>query len=182
MKKVPNIKWLKVGIITAVLIVGLLFALTKYIVRLDDSSKYIDGIYVGYEAISSGWKQDMDFQKQLEQALKGDSVSIRKIALLEDTLSASSFMLIGNVVLALIEYVGEEKFIHTLGTLDEKEKRVLLDNLLGGMQWINYIDSKSTSQFKCKTFREAFPKMYVLWFMKETFSDDPECIFLEQLW
>lgn len=139
---------------TFILVVGTLFTFL-YIV-LDENPQYVDGIYVGYEALNASYVGygHINYPKLLRKALRKDYASIRKMALLYSETSASNFMVHGSALIGLIERIGEDEFIRAVGSVDKKQQETLWSTICGGMDY--------NSSFGSKKAKEAFPKIYAL--------------------
>lgn len=115
------------------------------------SPKYINGIYVDELIIIHSYKYyNIDYCKLLRKAVKGDVNSIKKIALLE--FKGFANFPNGQILIHLIEIIGEDKIICPLETISEEQKHNIWVNIRGGKQFI--------LSYQGKTAEEAFPKIY----------------------
>ena len=132
--------------------VCLVFLLWTYLVS-DTGDRYVNGIYVSkLLRISSNRKYTANYCELLNKAIAKDANSIKQLTLLDFGDAASYDH--GTVIVDLIDLIGEEKFIQSLGTINEKQKNKLSSYLIVGIEYGN------NPNLQGKTVKEAFPKIY----------------------
>lgn len=115
--------------------------------------KEINGIEVSEILLTISKEQNIDYCKLLNKALKGDESSIRQFVLLKFYDSAGYDH--GAVLVELIEVIGEDKFIHSLTTINNDQKKWIKDYIKVGLEYGN------NNHLKTQTIKEAFPKIYI---------------------
>ena len=88
----------------------------------------------------------------LNKAIAKDANSIKQLTLLDFGDAAGYDH--GTVIVDLIDLIGEEKFIQSLGAINEKQKNKLNSYLIVGIEYGN------NPNLQGKTVKEAFPKIY----------------------
>lgn len=96
---------------------------------------------------------DVDYCDLLSDATDKKREAIRKISLLD--ISGDAFYDHGCVIVDLIDEIGEEKYIESLGALTWEEERKICDCILAGLEYGN---GKHQSQ----KLEDAFPKITAL--------------------
>lgn len=114
--------------------------------------KEINGIEVSELLLIASKEQNIDYCKLLNEAFKGNDSSIRQLALLKIIDSAAYDH--GAVLVELIEVIGEDKFIHSLTTINNDQKKWIKDYIKVGLEYGN------NNHLKTQTIKEAFPKIY----------------------
>ena len=100
--------------------VCLVFLLWTYLVS-NTGDRYVNGIYVSeLLRISSNRKYTANYCELLNKAIAKDANSIKQLTLLDFGDAAGYDH--GTVIVDLIDLIGEEKFIQSLGTINEKQK------------------------------------------------------------
>ena len=115
-------------------------------------SKVINGIEVSELLLIASKEQNIDYCKLLNEAIEGNNSSIRKLALLKFYDGAGYDH--GAVVVDLIELIGEDKFIYSLTTINDEQKKWIKGYIEVGLEYGNNPNLQS------QTFKEAFPKIY----------------------
>lgn len=129
-----------------------IFLIVLYICFTSCGPKEINGIEVSELLLTISKEQNIDYCKLLNKALKGDESSIRQLVLLKFYDSAGYDH--GAVVVDLIELIGEDKFIHSLTTINNDQKKWIKDYIKVGLEYGN------NNHLKTQTIKEAFPKIY----------------------
>lgn len=114
--------------------------------------KVINDIEVSELLLIASKEQNIDYCKLLNESIKGNDSSIRQLALLKIYDGAGYDH--GAVVVDLIDLIGEEKFMQSLGTINEKQKNKISSYLMVGLE---YGDNPN---LRGKTVKEIFPKIY----------------------
>jgi uncharacterized protein (TIGR02145 family) len=140
----------KIGIAAAVLIVLciMLFIYSSYFSRY----KVVHGIVVSEDVLIASEEMNIDYCKLLKKAIKNDTASIKALTLLEFWNAISYDH--GGVIVDLIGIIGEDNFLQSLATINNREKMEVDSYLTVGLLY-NY-----SSKFHGKTLEEAFPKIY----------------------
>jgi len=114
--------------------------------------KSINGIVVSELLLIASNKQHINYCKLLEEATKGNVSSIKQITLLDfyDGVGYDHSVVIVN----LINLIGEDKFIQSLGTINEEQKNKIGSYLMAGLE---YGDNPN---LQGKAVKEAFPKIH----------------------
>jgi len=149
MKKIFSKKLLLSVIMSACLA---FIALWIYFVS-DTGHRYVNGIYVSeLLRIVSNEKHNKNYCKLLEEATKGNVSSIKQITLLDfyDGVGYDHSVVIVN----LISLIGEDKFIQSLGTINEEQKNKIGSYLMAGLEYGN------NPNLQGKAVKEAFPKIH----------------------
>jgi hypothetical protein len=150
MKKV----FLKKILLSIVMLVCLVFlALWIYLVS-DTGNRYVNKIYVSELLITvSKEKHNINYCKLLKEATKGNVSSVKQLTLLDfyDGVGYDH----GAVIVDLINLIGEDKFIQSLGTLNEEQKSRIISYLMAGLEYGN------NPNLQGKTLKEAFYEIYV---------------------
>jgi ABC-type enterochelin transport system ATPase subunit len=120
---------------------------------LHEEAKIVNGIIVSRDLIFYTIDMNIDYCKLLKKALKGDANSIKKLTLLNIE-GASSAYDHGNVIIGLIEHLGEDKFINSLGTINYKQTRKIISYLRGGFEYGQY------PYLQGKSIKEIYPKIH----------------------
>ena len=137
-------------------IILLAFSLIGLFLLMSDkiyfSGKDVKGIYVKEElriATDDHW--GINYCNLLDNAIDGDNKSIRELSLLDYSGDGEPSYDHGNVLVKLIDCIGEKKFISALGNnLSTKERNSIRDYLLVGLE---YGDTKHKGQ----KINDAFP-------------------------
>ena len=124
-KKIPKIlKKLLLYVGLPVCFVILLFAMLAVYIDATEGKKNVNGIVVNEDlmfCLNNNYSS-IKYCRQLKKATMGNVRSIKKIALIYPGGQACSYAH-GSVLVGLIEYVGEDMFIHSLGTITEEQKK-----------------------------------------------------------
>ncbi len=115
-------------------------------------NKVIDGIEVSESLLIVSAEQNIDYCKLLSEAVKGDNASIKQLALLEIYESAGYDH--GVVIVDLIELIGEDKFIHSLKTINIEQKKWIKGYIEVGLEY------RDNQNLQAQTLKEVFPKIY----------------------
>lgn len=115
--------------------------------------KVINGIEVSELLQIVSKEQHINYCKQLNEATKGDTTSIKQLALLEIYDGAGYDH--GGVIVDLINIIGEDKFIQSLTTINKEQKQIVKGYIEVGLEYGNNPNSQTQS------FKKAFPKIYV---------------------
>lgn len=114
--------------------------------------KVINGIEVSELLLIASKEQNIDYCKLLNESIKGDDSSIRQLALLKIYDGAGYDH--GAVVVDLIGLIGEDKFIYSLRTINNEQKKWIKEYIEVGLEYGN------NPNLQTQTFKEAFPKIY----------------------
>lgn len=114
--------------------------------------KVINGIEVSELLVIASKEQKIDYCKLLKESIKGNDSSIRQLALLKinDGVGYDH----GAVVVDLIEVIGEDKFINSLATINNEQKKWIKGSIQVGLEY------GKNPNLQTQTFKEAFPKIY----------------------
>lgn len=112
----------------------------------------IQGIEVSEILLIASKSQNIDYRKLLNKAIKGDDTSIKQLALLEISGGASAYDH-GAVLVDLIEKIGEEMFINSVGSLTDSQTVLIRGSIEAGLE---YGDNPS---FHNKKIDDAFPQL-----------------------
>jgi len=124
------------------------------IVYIGDHDRIVNGIRVPGILCFNCWENyKINYSKLLEKATINDAKSIKRIVLL-DFDGAYSYHH-GGVIVDLIGIIGEDKFIQSLTTISSEQKRNVTAYIRVGLEY------GSNPNFKGKTLKEAFPKIYI---------------------
>ena len=115
-------------------------------------TKVINGIEVSELLLIASKEQNIDYCKLLNEAFEGNDSSIRKLVLLKFYDGAGYDH--GAVVVDLIELIGEDKFIYSLTTINDEQKKWIIGYIEVGLEYGNNLNLQP------QTFKEAFPKVY----------------------
>ena len=85
----------------------------------------------------------------MNRAIKGDNAAVRQLALLEIHDGAAYDH--GAVLVELISLIGEERFISSLDTINDKHKKWIAGYIDAGLEYGNNPD------IQCRTIKEVFP-------------------------
>lgn len=147
----------KVSLNKLLLIVGLFICfifigLWLYLVN-GTGHKVVNGIVVSELLIVvSDEKYNIDYCKLLKKATTNDVNSIKQLALLDFYDGASYDH--GIVVVDLIELIGEDKFIHSLKTINIEQKKWIKGYIEVGLEY------RDNQNLQAQTLKEVFPKIY----------------------
>lgn len=109
----------------------------------------INGIEVSELLNIVSREQNINYCKLLNKAIKGDDASVRQLALLEIYDGAAYDH--GTVLVYLIKLIGEERFIRSLDTINDKQKNRIEGFLSAGLEYSNNPD------IQFRTIKEEFP-------------------------
>ena len=112
----------------------------------------IQGIEVSEILLIASKSQNIDYRKLLNKAIKGEDTSIKQLALLEISGGASAYDH-GAVLVDLIEKIGEEMFINSVGSLTDSQTVLIRGSIEAGLE---YGDNPS---FHNKKIDDAFPQL-----------------------
>jgi hypothetical protein len=90
----------------------------------------------------------------LKKATTNDTNSIKQLALLDFSLGVVSSYDHGAVLVDLIELIGEDRFIRSLATISNEQKREIKSYIEVGLEYGN------NPKLQAQTFNGAFPKTY----------------------
>ncbi|MBO4721322.1 MAG: hypothetical protein J5629_00135 [Muribaculaceae bacterium] len=146
-----------------IIILLLLISLIGVFLLIDDNiyfgGKDVKGIYVDEGlriATDNHW--GINYCNLLDKAIDGDNKSIRELSLLDYSGDGEPAYDHGNVLVKLIDCIGEKKFISALGNnLSTKERNAIRGCLLVGLE---YGDNKHIGQ----TINDAFPLVDIFLF------------------
>lgn len=130
----------------------LLLSIMLPVCLISCGNKVINGIEVPELLLIASKKQNINYCKLLNESTKGNTASIRKLALLE--ISDGAGYEHGAVIVDLIEIIGEDKFIESLATMSKEQKQVVKGFIEAGLEYGN------NPNLQTKTFKEAFSKIY----------------------
>jgi len=154
MKKV-FIKKLLLFVILPICSVLLLYAVLAYFAHYSDKPKCVNGIYVSTAVIIHSREQlKINYCKVLKKATTNDANSIKRLVLLDFTSGVVSSYDHGGVIVDLIELIGEDKFIQSLGIINKEQKNRISSYLMAGLEY------GGNPNFQAKTLKEVFPKIY----------------------
>jgi cell division protein FtsL len=149
------VKKLLLFILLPICSVLLLYAVFVYFAYYSDKPKYVNGIYVSTTAIIySRERLNINYCKLLKKATTNDVNSIKQLALLDFSSGVASGYDHGVVIVDLIKLIGEDKFIQSLTTITNEQKRNVKSYIEAGLEYGNNPNLQS------KTFKKAFPKTY----------------------
>lgn len=111
--------------------------------------KEINGIEVSELLLVVSEEQNIDYCKLLNEAIKGNESSIKKIALLKIDDAAGYDH--GAVLVDLIEVIGEDKFIESIKTINHSEKKRIKGYLEVGIEY------GGNPNIQDETLKEVFP-------------------------
>ena len=116
------------------------------------SGKDVKGIYVDEELrIATDYHWGINYCKLLDDAISGDDKSIRELSLLNYSGDGEPAYDHGDVLVKLIDRIGEDKFISAFGNdLSARDKKSIRNYLSVGLE---YGDNKHGGQ----TINEVFP-------------------------
>lgn len=114
--------------------------------------KVINDIEVSELLLIASKEQNIDYCKLLNESIKGNDSSIRQLALLKIYDGAGYDH--GAVVVDLIGLIGEDKFIYSLTTINNEQKKWIKEYIEVGLEYGNNVNLQT------QTFKEAFPKIY----------------------
>lgn len=112
----------------------------------------VEGIEVNGLLLTVSNEKSYDYCSSLEKAISGNKNSIKELSLLD--FEDSSGYSHGEVLVGLIDKVGEDKFIDAISMLQPKDKNKILAYLEVG---IMYNGNKSLNDKKVK---DVFPQLY----------------------
>ena len=115
-------------------------------------NKEINGIEVSELLLVVSEEQNIDYCKLLNEATKGNESSIKEIALLDFSDGAAYDH--GAVLVDLIEKIGEEKFVQSIKTINDSEKKWIKGYLEAGIEYGSNVNIKG------QTLKDVFPKIY----------------------
>jgi hypothetical protein len=115
--------------------------------------KSVNGIVVSELLSIASNELQINYCKLLKEATKGNVFSIKQLSLLDfyDGVGYDHSL----VIVDLIDFIGEDKFIQSLGTINEEQKNKIKSYLMVGLEYGN------NPNLQKKTVKEAFPKIYV---------------------
>lgn len=116
-------------------------------------NKVVNGIVVSELLLSVSKEQHVNYCKLLKEATTNDANSIKRLTLLDfyDGVSYDH----SAVIVDLIYLIGEDKFIQSLGIINEEQKNKISSYLMAGLEYGN------NPNLQGKTVKEAFPKVYI---------------------
>lgn len=114
--------------------------------------KEINGIEVSELLLVVSEEQNIDYCKLLNEATKGNESSIKEIALLDFSDGAAYDH--GAVLVDLIEKIGEEKFVQSIKTINDREKKWIKGFLEVGIEYGGNVNMPG------QTLKDVFPKIY----------------------
>lgn len=115
-------------------------------------NRTINGIEVSELLLIVSKQQNINYCKLVYEATEGNQNSIKQLALLEINDGAGYDH--GEVIVNLIEIIGEGKFLHSIGAIRDKEKWLIIGYIEVGLEY-GYHPNLQTESFK-----EAFPSIY----------------------
>ncbi len=127
------------------------FSLWIYLVS-DTGDRYVNGIYVSELLLIVSQEQNIDYCKLLNKAIEGNDSSIKQLALLKIYDGAGYDH--SAVVIDLVKLIGEDKFIYSLTSINDEQKKWIKKNIEVGLEYGN------NPKLQTQTFKEAFPKIY----------------------
>lgn len=113
--------------------------------------KEINGIEVSELLLVVSEEQNIDYCKLLNEATNGNESSIKEIALLKIYDGAAYDH--GAVLVDLIEKIGEDKFIQSIRTINNIEKKWIKGYLETGIEY------GGNTRIQGQTLKETFPKI-----------------------
>jgi uncharacterized protein (TIGR02145 family) len=165
MRKLGRKTWAVAGVLIALCIMLFIyysFYSYPYLLR---RNVVVNGIYVSEDLLIVSEKNNINYCKLLKKAIKKDTTSIKALTLLEFWNGISYDH--GGVIVDLIGIIGEDNFLQSLATINNREKMKVNSYLMVGLLY-NY-DSK----FNGKTLEDAFPKIHkFLDYDKNSMIDD----------
>lgn len=115
-------------------------------------SKVVNGIFVSELLIVvSEERFGIDFCRLLEKATTNDTNAIKQLTLLEFYDSASYEH--GEIIVSLIELIGEEEFIHIFADANDEQKKRITATIEIGLVY-------GKNELQNRTLKETFPKVY----------------------
>lgn len=127
------------------------FSLWIYLVS-DTGGRYVNGIYVSELLLIGSKEQNIEYCELLNDAISGNGSSIKQLALLNIYDGAGYDH--SAVVVDLIKLIGEDKFIYSLTSINNEQKKSIKKNIEVGLEYGN------NANLQTQTFKEAFPKIY----------------------
>ena len=114
--------------------------------------KELNGIEVSELLLRASKEQNVDYYKLLNEAIKGNDLSIRQLALLKVYDGAGYDH--GAVIVDLIERIGENIFIKSLTNINNEQKQWIKGSIEVGLEYGN------NPNLQTQSFKEAFPRIY----------------------
>lgn len=111
----------------------------------------INGVEIGSLLIINGEEQGINYCELVEKSFLNDNRAISQLCLLyfENSVGYEH----GEVIVSLINQIGEEQFLDAIQGINKSEKNRIESYLDVGLEYGNY-------NLKGKTIKETFPKVY----------------------
>lgn len=130
----------------------LLFAMLSFFFINCNRTRSVNGIVISELLLIVSNNQNINYCKILKEAIMGNTASIKKLTLLDfdDSVGYDHSV----VIVDLIDSIGEDKFIQSIGTISKEQKNKISSYLTAGLEYGN------NPNLRGRTVNEAFPKIY----------------------